>query len=184
MSANIAQGTTSAHAENTQWLTLLKTPWRNYLRARGEYVFEAPCGVVGVELPPRTRRIQFPQLTPLPGRGTTSAHAENTEPWQPQPLTWGNYLRARGEYRLMEYHKALLSELPPRTRRILIKRCGRLGGGGTTSAHAENTYVILTLHTRSWNYLRARGEYVRDTNRRCEPSELPPRTRRIQGFRS
>ena len=31
------RGTTSACAENTQWLTLSKTPWRNYLRVRGEY---------------------------------------------------------------------------------------------------------------------------------------------------
>ena len=102
-------------------------------------MFEAPCGVVGVELPPRTRRIQFPQLTPLPGRGTTSAHAENTEPWQLQPLTWGNYLRARGEYRLMEYRKALLSELPPRTRRIQDHTALLQRDQGTTSAHAENT---------------------------------------------
>ena len=30
--------------------------------------------------------------------GTTSAHAENTDPWYPVQETPGNYLRARGEY--------------------------------------------------------------------------------------
>ena len=32
-------------------------------------------------------------------------------------------------------------------------------GGGTTSAHAENTLEIQRLLLLAWNYLRARGEY-------------------------
>ena len=53
----------------------------------------------------------------------------------------------------------LISELPPRTRRIpapatiLPRTCG------TTSAHAENTNQGTNLATHQGNYLRARGEY-------------------------
>ena len=51
---------------------------------------------------------------------------------------------------------------------------------GTTSACAENTEIIKTPITFSWNYLRVRGEYVdgqKDTER---TPELPPRARRIR----
>ena len=71
--------------------------------------------------------------------GTTSAHAENTDPWYPVQETPGNYLRARGEYVFRAYFFAAFLELPPRTRRILFVMCWWLAASGTTSAHAENT---------------------------------------------
>ena len=113
-----------------------------------------------LELPPRTRRI--PQLRWVFYRcaGTTSAHAENTQPArQGSRLGW-NYLRARGEYACKTYTCFGSTELPPRTRRILRPRA--LGGadGGTTSAHAENTTPCKSPQHPS--------------------GELPPRTRRIQ----
>ena len=72
----------------------------------------------------------------------------------------GNYLRARGEYVAHLAAKSGIAELPPRTRRILW--CFRFACVvcGTTSAHAENTCLILVLCLHDGNYLRARGEYT------------------------
>ena len=70
-------------------------------------------------------------------------------------------------------------ELPPRTRRIPRSVWPMVTTGGTTSAHAENTFSragALTIHR---NYLRARGEYSRNANMVLRNLELPPRTRRI-----
>ena len=55
-------------------------------------------------------------------------------------------------------------------------------GGGTTSAHAENTLEIQRLLLLAWNYLRARGEYTMANTIKDALEELPPRTRRIPGF--
>ena len=71
--------------------------------------------------------------------GTTSACAENTPrhamllriPW--------NYLRVRGEYLVGKPPPVILSELPPRARRIQGLFCKLLFYIGTTSACAENT---------------------------------------------
>ena len=54
-------------------------------------------------------------------KGTTSACAENTEKHAPEPLCPGNYLRVRGEYRVLGPKGRLAWELPPRARRILVK---------------------------------------------------------------
>ena len=51
----------------------------------------------------------------------------------------GNYLRVRGEYSMTVTDQFAQAELPPRTRRIHPQRYRLLGGGGTTSAYAENT---------------------------------------------
>ena len=91
--------------------------------------------------------------------GTTSAHAENTDPWYPVQETPGNYLRARGEYVFRAYFFAAFLELPPRTRRILAGLVSSAVAPGTTSAHAENTLFSIILMILVWNYLRARGEY-------------------------
>ena len=75
------------------------------------------------------------------------------------------------------------TELPPRTRRILADDYCFGVLGGTTSAHAENTGVMLSQIFGWWNYLRARGEY---NTRKPKPrgrKELPPRTRRILASR-
>ena len=73
------------------------------------------------------------------GVGTTSAHAENTAKEAIRPHVYGNYLRARGEYKRLEAAEKNLEELPPRTRRIPEVGKERIHEVGTTSAHAENT---------------------------------------------
>ena len=98
MSANIAQGTTSAHAENTGVNHLGSGPIGNYLRARGEYYREHDDSESFLELPPRTRRIHRDDLLSVGWQGTTSAHAENTKKEEPRFTSSWNYLRARGEY--------------------------------------------------------------------------------------
>ena len=112
------RGTTSAHAENTStaWIAGL-TGW-NYLRARGEYAFRKILRTIMVELPPRTRRIRIIGGTLKDSFGTTSAHAENTNPSVYLPRTGRNYLRARGEYNPLPLPSHSRVELPPRTRRI------------------------------------------------------------------
>ena len=91
-------------------------------------------------------------------------------------------------------------ELPPRARRIHPQRYRLLGGGGTTSACAENTKnphvepppthgttsacaentaTAANLGLTGRNYLRVRGEYLMGEIRNQEDLELPPRARRI-----
>ena len=111
--------------------------------------------------------------------GTTSAHAENTGNLADREHARGNYLRARGEYRRAVAGLAKMLELPPRTRRILGGWCGERAFGGTTSAHAENTSPSMKMSTSTWNYLRARGEYITCSCFVLSTTELPPRTRRI-----
>ena len=71
-----------------------------------------------MELPPRARRILDMRGPGVMPRGTTSACAENT------PLTYQgflgdrNYLRVRGEYFPFKVETNILTELPPRARRI------------------------------------------------------------------
>ena len=72
----------------------------------------------------------------------------------------GNYLRARGEYPLLPDLANLIKELPPRTRRILLRFSPLAAVRGTTSAHAENTTNFPHKINRQRNYLRARGEYT------------------------
>ena len=55
----------------------------------------------------------------MPPNGTTSACAENTFPDRGLAGIHGNYLRVRGEYRLMPDGFSKVQELPPRARRIL-----------------------------------------------------------------
>ena len=54
------------------------------------------------ELPPRTRRILMLQLQLAMETGTTSAHAENTGRSSRPQSEWWNYLRARGEYLVLD----------------------------------------------------------------------------------
>ena len=51
--------------------------------------------------------------------------------------------------------------------------------GGTTSAHAENTFSPSTSRTPPKNYLRVRGEYATRMWAAATTAELPPRARRI-----
>ena len=149
----------------------------NYLRVRGEYndkVFHA--NRLG-ELPPRTRRIHKQRRRRRDG--TTSAYAENTHGRQTVSCTPRNYLRVRGEYLLGGYHQLERCELPPRTRRIHPQRYRLLGGGGTTSAYAENTPERGHDFIPRRNYLRVRGEYLLPFCLGIIRMELPPRTRRI-----
>ena len=50
-------GTTSACAENTRQVSVVRKHTRNYLRVRGEYSFRGNLGGDPEELPPRARRI-------------------------------------------------------------------------------------------------------------------------------
>ena len=93
-----------------------------------------------LELPPRTRRIPLPQPEKGKSRGTTSAHAENTVVSTGIFFHIGNYLRARGEYAYPRCTTMCKTELPPRTRRIQLVEFLLRRLGGTTSAHAENTF--------------------------------------------
>ena len=72
----------------------------------------------------------------------------------------GNYLRVRGEYRMMSMMVFSNMELPPRARRIPFDgmECANLRG--TTSACAENTVSASVSSGFTWNYLRVRGEYL------------------------
>ena len=78
---------------------------------------------------------------------------------------WGsahrNYLRVRGEYRLMPDGFSKVEELPPRARRIQLVPVPQRSRVGTTSACAENTQTGATHPGRARNYLRVRGEYDR-----------------------
>ena len=135
----IIWGTTSAHAENTEHCIGCGRRTWNYLRARGEYLFENSIVELLRELPPRTRRIPLITLSNRLGIGTTSAHAENTLNENSWEVSLRNYLRARGEYNGNRFFPTIISELPPRTRRILLIPHGITAFYGTTSAHAENT---------------------------------------------
>ena len=50
-------------------------------------------------------------------------------------------------------------ELPPRARRILVRKTQKGHHHGTTSACAENTHSWGFGCRDHWNYLRVRGEY-------------------------
>ena len=138
-------GTTSAYAENTQLCSKLFESHWNYLRVRGEYIIKPFIGNCAMELPPRTRRIREHKAFDYFKVGTTSAYAENTSAVSAAASGVWNYLRVRGEYRVMSWSTKATWELPPRTRRI--PDCGASGGGdaGTTSAYAENTLNELGL---------------------------------------
>ena len=71
-------GTTSAYAENTPGMRIWFCAIWNYLRVRGEYSRNANMVLRNLELPPRTRRIRYPQSNIHVPSGTTSAYAENT----------------------------------------------------------------------------------------------------------
>ena len=79
----------------------------------------------------------------------------------------------------MKFHVGLITELPPRARRILPQRGVALTQGGTTSACAENTPLAPLLVFWWRNYLRVRGEYLPRAPYEYEKMELPPRARRI-----
>ena len=173
-------GTTSAYAENTSVCARGQSGAGNYLRVRGEYAVGSDHDSVGLELPPRTRRIHQLSNQIADIYGTTSAYAENTGlPRRQTPQPW-NYLRVRGEYKPRAWAWAPWPELPPRTRRI--RRVERCHGWeiGTTSAYAENTRITGLLRTFNRNYLRVRGEYASLQGNPYPHQELPPRTRRIQ----
>ena len=173
-------GTTSACAENTWEFRPARADSGNYLRVRGEY-----CGVFflllyWVELPPRARRI--PNGFGIIGivLGTTSACAENTCGAPYTPALNRNYLRVRGEYSSPKYHWYCKLELPPRARRIPLQNQRRILKVGTTSACAENTFVQFLHGQFRRNYLRVRGEYSNHVFTDTNPTELPPRARRIR----
>ena len=74
-------------------------------------------------------------------------------------IRWWNYLRVRGEYMWPYTVEYSFPELPPRARRILVRKTQKGNHHGTTSACAENTLRAFSMTARNWNYLRVRGEY-------------------------
>ena len=111
--------------------------------------------------------------------GTTSACAENTGQTARRSSPAGNYLRVRGEYRMMSMMVFSNMELPPRARRIPLSSHLEAGRWGTTSACAENTGWASAGDAYRWNYLRVRGEYSPGKTSTPGFVELPPRARRI-----
>ena len=174
-------GTTSAYAENTHGRQTVSCTPRNYLRVRGEYLLPFCLGIIRMELPPRTRRILRSKLLARLSYGTTSAYAENTSKNRLKSGKTGNYLRVRGEYSDRPLKTLPVSELPPRTRRILFDNDFRDFPRGTTSAYAENTCYRGADRCDFRNYLRVRGEYPTYLRPAFLHAELPPRTRRIHG---
>ena len=85
----------------------------------------------------------------------------------------------RGEYYEPGQPDRTVQELPPRARRIQ-RREGLLAfHGGTTSACAENTALLIVAVVLTGNYLRVRGEYLLIIPIGKLLRELPPRARRI-----
>ena len=91
-------GTTSACAENTCPGAGIFQHLGNYLRVRGEYWPQVLLRAIGLELPPRARRIHPGWPTNGANQGTTSACAENTHGRAAAVQRGWNYLRVRGEY--------------------------------------------------------------------------------------
>ena len=85
----------------------------------------------------------------------------------------------RGEYAHPNLRPGVLSELPPRARRIHPNQPRRGKIPGTTSACAENTLYTRRCDEPPGNYLRVRGEYRTLKTAWDEVMELPPRARRI-----
>ena len=173
-------GTTSACAENTFYILRRVQLLRNYLRVRGEYIVPIILSILTVELPPRARRIHLSIPKENTITGTTSACAENTHPQPPRWFGQRNYLRVRGEYQHRSRAGCPAPELPPRARRILTSPDSEVGGYGTTSACAENTWPLNGEGETPGNYLRVRGEYAAQRGTKCTCKELPPRARRIR----
>ena len=119
------------------------------------------------------------RVRPQPLGGTTSACAENTLDHGDHWGDPGNYLRVRGEYHPHSPRQGILSELPPRARRIPSKMIQAIGWQGTTSACAENTRKPYHTPAPGRNYLRVRGEYPSRPSTGLVIRELPPRARRI-----
>ena len=147
---------------------------------RGEYKTAVDAPSSTTELPPRARRIPGTAHRARSGHGTTSACAENTASSNMLSISHRNYLRVRGEYGFVVRKGRKHVELPPRARRIHLKRGHILAFLGTTSACAENTQQARRNTTRTWNYLRVRGEYVNCSPGATRGMELPPRARRIR----
>ena len=85
----------------------------------------------------------------------------------------------RGEYKADAYDCFIDAELPPRARRIPLRRGRHHQRRGTTSACAENTVASFFACFPMRNYLRVRGEYTIASCWSSQKQELPPRARRI-----
>ena len=149
---------------------------------RGEYAGAMAQKRIDWELPPRARRILIEVVPSRLDRGTTSACAENTDEKIAQKILDENYLRVRGEYKPLITSRSSWLELPPRARRIHVQKRSNFLIGGTTSACAENTLVLLLPKWICGNYLRVRGEYRVTLDSISDAEELPPRARRIHGL--
>ena len=147
---------------------------------RGEYIASISTPAMNRELPPRARRIRQVRFRNIPNDGTTSACAENTLRLLLPLVIIRNYLRVRGEYCHAGFVASWLVELPPRARRIQVRKNDVRLIVGTTSACAENTHAPNSFPMITGNYLRVRGEYLAVLSQYTPTTELPPRARRIR----
>ena len=151
---------------------------------RGEYKSSKLLKTAIAELPPRARRIPLTLAHVILRHGTTSACAENTGRTKKNAGGERNYLRVRGEYSPTTSLAPKCVELPPRARRIPMDTEKRPVNSGTTSACAENTPPPNQHCCATRNYLRVRGEYIKNAPNTTVTWELPPRARRILGIYS
>ena len=131
-----------------------------------------------MELPPHTRRRACRTSGHLATLGTTSAYAEKRI-GNRLTIRWGrNYLRIRGEESHAFPGEGGRWELPPHTRRRVVRKCWKILKYGTTSAYAEKSGEVIIKDNLARNYLRIRGEEKRRRCVRYQRWELPPHTRR------
>ena len=110
-------GITSACAEKSTAVSLMRNRPRNYLRMRGEELpINELCGG-HVELPPHARRRELVPHFYAGTFGITSACAEKSVPGGSFHHNSGNYLRMRGEESGSRLSLGRAGELPPHARR-------------------------------------------------------------------
>ncbi|SNV10145.1 Uncharacterised protein [Corynebacterium ulcerans] len=131
-----------------------------------------------MELPPHTRRKAHRYIPTRIRRGTTSAYAEKRIITNMTDSGDWNYLRIRGEKKLINGTISVFTELPPHTRRKAAIASRHSSTGGTTSAYAEKRLCAGSAGRQCRNYLRIRGEKNIFVIRRRQRQELPPHTRR------
>ena len=153
------RGSTPAHAGNTRppyELSLLLTV---YPRPRGEYDNIADCDNPQHGLPPPTRGIHCHNSRDGGYRGSTPAHAGNTNNQSGFSRQSRVYPRPRGEYEYSSVRRHSPPGLPPPTRGIQYESADSGSYVGSTPAHAGNTPVAAPYLAPTGVYPRPRGEY-------------------------
>ena len=150
-----------------------------YPRPRGEYASAVSRMACIVGLPPPTRGIRpiAPRLIII--RGSTPAHAGNTDTIYRLDYLWEVYPRPRGEYESIYSRGQFFFGLPPPTRGILGHAAREHHPWRSTPAHAGNTRWAVRQGGVRWVYPRPRGEYLSQSAGVHVQEGLPPPTRGI-----